>query len=296
MDDFGVKYQHRADLDFLVTCLSNLYHCKVHPIAHKFLGFTIEHDRTSRTLISLSYPGCIDALLIRLRLNGVKGYTTPSIYTPPLYGSSAPQSPLLTPPLQPRPPRKKGLQIAIGYLMYYGGCVDSHLLTATCALACELAHATLDTLTRLDRLLGYASAHRNGHRLYHAPRDFFGRLVSIPASRALGRWFLPPPHPRSRYRIHPRPSGVFHRPYLLPFHSDSCRLLCSTGIRVRRFVCRRQNRSATSNVAFSATSAILSPQRSSYVIMSAPLAWHNAPWFRNCRKVSTCAFIGSRIG
>jgi hypothetical protein len=52
--------------------------------------------------------------------------------------------------------------------MYYGRCVDSRLLTATCALACELVHATLDTLTRLDRLLGYASAHRNGHRLYHA--------------------------------------------------------------------------------------------------------------------------------
>ncbi len=50
--------------------------------------------------------------------------------------------------------------------MYYGRCVDSRLLTATCALACELSHATLDTLIRLDRLLGFAPAHRNGHRLY----------------------------------------------------------------------------------------------------------------------------------
>jgi hypothetical protein len=52
--------------------------------------------------------------------------------------------------------------------MYYGRCVDSRLLTATCALACELSHATLDTLHRLDRLLGYASDRCNDHRLYHA--------------------------------------------------------------------------------------------------------------------------------
>jgi hypothetical protein len=167
VDDFGVKYQHRADFDFLVSCLSNLYHCKAHPIAHKFLGFTIAHDRTARTL-SLSYPGYIDALLTRLRPNGVKGCQTPSIYTPPRYGSSAPQSPTVDSSPPASDSQKKDLQIAIGYLMYYGRCVDCRLLTATCALACELSRATLDTLTRLDRLLGFASAHRNGHRLYHA--------------------------------------------------------------------------------------------------------------------------------
>jgi hypothetical protein len=166
VDNFGVKYQHRADFDFLVTCLSNLYHCKAHLIPHKFLGFTLAHDRTAR-ILSLSYPGYIVALLTRLRPNGVKGYQTPSIYTPPLYGSSA-QSPTVDSSPPASASQKKDLQIAIGYLMYYGRCVDSRLLTATCALACELANATLDTLHRLDRLLGYAPAHRNGHRLYYA--------------------------------------------------------------------------------------------------------------------------------
>ncbi len=88
VDDVGVKYQHCADFDFLVI----LYHCKAHPIAHKFLGFTIAHDRTARTL-SLFYPGYIDALLTRLRPNGVKSCQTLSIYTPPRYGSFAPHSP-----------------------------------------------------------------------------------------------------------------------------------------------------------------------------------------------------------
>jgi hypothetical protein len=176
VDDFGVKYQHRADFDFLVTCLSNLYHCKAHPIAHKFLDFTLAHDRTARTL-SLSYPGYTDALLTRLRPNGVKGYQTPSIYTPPLYGSSASQSPTVDSSPPASASQKKDRKIAIGYVMYYGRYVDSRLLTATCALACELANATFDTLHRLDRLLGYASAHRNGHRLYHAS-DMISEIFS----------------------------------------------------------------------------------------------------------------------
>jgi hypothetical protein len=58
--------------------------------------------------------------------------------------------------------------------------VESRLLTATCALACKLAHATLDTLHHLDldRLLGYASGHRNGHRLYHHASDMILEIFS----------------------------------------------------------------------------------------------------------------------
>ncbi len=101
VDDFGVKYQNRDDFDFLVSCLSRLYHVKSHSIASKFLGFALSHNRAERTL-SLSYPGYVDALLLRLRSLGVKPATTPAIYHPPLYGSSAPNRPPPTrPPLPP---------------------------------------------------------------------------------------------------------------------------------------------------------------------------------------------------
>ena len=88
-------------------CLSNIYHCKAHPIAYQFLGFALYHDRAARTL-DLSYPGYVDALLTRLRPSGVKAYGTPSVYTPPRYGSSTPQSPTVdTSPPPPQKPRKK---------------------------------------------------------------------------------------------------------------------------------------------------------------------------------------------
>jgi hypothetical protein len=102
VDDFGVKYQNHDDFDYLVQCLLTLYQVKAHPIAHTFLGFRLAHDRRLRTL-ALSYPGYVDSLMARLRPAGVKGCATPSIYTPPRFGSVDPSSP--PPTLNPPPPR-----------------------------------------------------------------------------------------------------------------------------------------------------------------------------------------------
>jgi hypothetical protein len=56
VDDFGIKYQNRDDFDYLVSSLSRLYQVKASPVATRFLGFTLDHDRAHRTL-TLSYPG-----------------------------------------------------------------------------------------------------------------------------------------------------------------------------------------------------------------------------------------------
>ena len=139
VDDFGVKYTNRSDFDFLVSCLSTLYHAKAHPIASKFLGFAVSHNRTARTF-TVSYPGYASHLLARLRPLGVPPCNSPSIYTPPVFGSRAPQSPT-GPDLSPSatPAQAKELQVAVGFLLYYGRCVDGRVLPATCALASEQA-------------------------------------------------------------------------------------------------------------------------------------------------------------
>jgi hypothetical protein len=93
----------------------------------------------------------------------------PSTFPPPT--DPGPPSPLLdlTPlPQPPLPKQHKELQVAIGYLLYYGRNVDSCILPATCALACEQASPTLSTMSRLDRLLGYVSSHPNARKMYRA--------------------------------------------------------------------------------------------------------------------------------
>ncbi len=123
------------------------------------LGFTLKHDRQLRTF-ALSYPGYADALLTRLRPDGVKSCSTPSDYTPPRFGSTAPQVPTTDTEPPASAAQRKDLEVAIGYLLYYGRLVDSRILPATCALASEQSIATLGTVKRLNRLLGFVSSHR----------------------------------------------------------------------------------------------------------------------------------------
>ncbi len=66
------------------------------------------------------------------------------------------------------PCQAKELQIAIGYLLYYGRAVNARVLPATYALASEQASPTAATIARLDRLLGYTAAHPNGRKIYRA--------------------------------------------------------------------------------------------------------------------------------
>jgi hypothetical protein len=119
VDDFGVKCTNRHDFDYLVSCLASLYHVKAHPQATRFLGFTINHDRQARTL-SLAYPGYIDALLARLRPDGIRPCSTPPIYVPPRYGLTTPQSATIDQEPPASAAKCKELQIAVGYLLYYG--------------------------------------------------------------------------------------------------------------------------------------------------------------------------------
>ena len=106
VDDFGIKYHSRDDFDYLVQCLSTLYHVKAHPLATSFLGLRVDHDRDLRTL-SLSYPGYVDSLLARLRPQGIRSTSTPSVYTPPVLVPPFPNPPRSTPSLPPPPPNVK---------------------------------------------------------------------------------------------------------------------------------------------------------------------------------------------
>ncbi len=67
--------------------------------------------------------------------------------------------------------------MAVGFLLYYGRCVDGRILPATCALASEQASPTLSTMARLQRLLGYVAAHPDGRKIFRAS-DMLLRVLS----------------------------------------------------------------------------------------------------------------------
>ncbi len=67
--------------------------------------------------------------------------------------------------------------MAVGFLLYYGRCVDGRILPTTSALAFEQASPTLSTLARLQRLLGFVAAHLDGRKIFRAS-DMLLRVLS----------------------------------------------------------------------------------------------------------------------
>ncbi len=288
--DFGIKYRNRDDYEHLISCLSRLYHVKSHPIASKFLGFAISHDRSQRTL-SLSYPGYVDALLHRLRPQGVKPAASPAVYHPPVYGSSAPQHATTDSSSPATTAQKKELEIAIGYLSYYGRCVDGRVLTATCALASAQTSATLATMADLDRLLGFVSAHPNGMKIFRPSTMTLDVLtdasyLSRPNAGSVAGSF----HHLARCND----STFFNAPS--PF-TPRVSPWCALPFRKRSMGARLPlQRSRTSSAKFSRTSATLSLSRRFIAIMKSPCALPAGPSSPRCRSRATCASTGFRTG
>ncbi len=72
----------------------------------------------------------------------------------------------------------------VGFLLYYGRCVDGRILPATCALASEQAYPTLFTMARLQRLLGYVAAHPDGRKFSERRICCYASYQTPPSSPA----------------------------------------------------------------------------------------------------------------
>ena len=166
VDDFGIKYDSPSDLDHLISCLSQKYELKVHRTGnlYKYLGYTIDYDRTARTL-ELSMPDYIPAMLERLRPNCSRTAPSPAIYTPPSYGQKSPQLTPTDASPDASPAQKKIIERVVGSLLFYARAVDASFLTAVGALSAHQSSPTLTHVAAADRLLSYACSHPHHTRM-----------------------------------------------------------------------------------------------------------------------------------
>ena len=81
VDDFGVKYHDEQDVHHLISCLEQLYELRVDWEGTKFVGFTIAHDRTNKTL-TLSMPDYITNALRRFNIDPNAAADTPYEHEP----------------------------------------------------------------------------------------------------------------------------------------------------------------------------------------------------------------------
>jgi hypothetical protein len=113
-------------------------------------------------------PGYIARLLKRVRPDGIKGATTPSIYSAPNYKSRSAQTATVDVSPLASPSQQHELQVVVGTLLYYARTVDPSILTAVHELGSVQAKPTLNDLRKMERLLQYVSTHQTYGIRFHA--------------------------------------------------------------------------------------------------------------------------------
>ena len=165
VDDFGIKYHNRDDVEHLLGALRELFEITVDWNGSKYLGITLRFDSSART-VSLSMPDYIRKALLRFAPHLTHGAASPMIYVPPMYG----------PPLTPTPSSARALspqeillvQQIVGVFLYYARCVDPTFLTAVNAISSEMKNPTTALLDACNRLLSYAASYPNNELVYTA--------------------------------------------------------------------------------------------------------------------------------
>jgi hypothetical protein len=163
VDDFGIKYTQDADADHLLKVLRELYIMTEDRAAkQKYVGITIEHDRTHNT-IHLTMPGYIDKAIQRFGRAKHPGAKSPITYTPPQRGKAQ--------QMVPDPPAgahefvdqttKTYVQEVTGVLLFYSRAVDPTMLIAVNKISSDQSKPTKATLDAVDRLLSYAERYPN---------------------------------------------------------------------------------------------------------------------------------------
>ena len=158
MDDFGVKYTDKADAEYLIATLKELYELTINWSGDKYLGFTIKHDKSMRQL-SISMPSYIGTALKRFGHLITHGAASPAVYTPPHYGSTKPQPATVDDSEPLSPADAKVLQEIVGVFLYYARAVDVSMLPAVTAVASEQAKPTQAVFAAAKRLLSYAASY-----------------------------------------------------------------------------------------------------------------------------------------
>jgi hypothetical protein len=116
VDDFAVVWTNQQSIDHFISTLTELYQIKVNWLGTKYLGMYIDINRSKR-YVTLTMPGYIDKLIAKVYPEGIKGASTPAIYSPPNYANPGAHKATvdLSPPATDD--EKKLLQTVVGTLL-----------------------------------------------------------------------------------------------------------------------------------------------------------------------------------
>lgn len=205
VDDFGVKYFHKTELNHLINSLLTNYKISTDYSGKHYCGLTFDWNY-SEGYVDVSMPGYVEKALKKFQHpQPIAPQYSPHQWAKPVFGSRIQFAPLpdSSPPLNKK--GKKFVQSVVGSFLYYGRTIDSTVLVALNDIAAHQASPTKYIQTKCERLLDYVATYRNvqlcfttSDMILHVDSDVAYLVQDGARSRIAGHYILslvPPPAP-----------------------------------------------------------------------------------------------------
>ena len=170
VDDFGVKYYSKEDVQHLHDTIAKEYTCKIDWTGKNFLGYTLNWNY-DKGYVDISIPDYIRNALKRL---GYNVSVTPQ-YSPHehigvnwtnkgdrQYAQQPDTSPFLS------KVETKYVQQVVGVFLYYARALDSTMLPALNQIGAQQAQPTQLVMQKVQRLMDYANTYKDAYVRFYA--------------------------------------------------------------------------------------------------------------------------------
>ena len=169
VDDFGVKYCNKEDVQHLIDAISTQYTCTVDWTGRNFLGLTLDWNYT-KGYIDISMPDYVDNALTRLQYTqNVYPQYSPHKHEVVKFSKQPGRQYAMQEDISPMllPGKIKYVQSIIGTFLYYARAIDGTMLPALAQIAQQQAQPTEKTLEKCQQLMDYANTYRKASIRYY---------------------------------------------------------------------------------------------------------------------------------
>jgi hypothetical protein len=168
VNDFGIKYSSTEDAEHLIDAIQTGYKTTIDWSGNLYCGITLNWNY-ERGYVDLSMPGYVDNALIKFRhLMPTRLQHSPSHYTAPVYGSTAPQYKTSDTSAALDKDGTTFIQQVAGTFLFYARAVDPTMRHALSSLAQQQAAPTNKTKLEALHLLDYAASHPDATIRYYS--------------------------------------------------------------------------------------------------------------------------------
>ncbi|CAJ1934140.1 unnamed protein product [Cylindrotheca closterium] len=167
VDDFGVRYTAKSNIERLITVLQGKYKTSVDWTGSRYIGMQIDWDYENGT-VDISMPGYVERALQRFTHPApTRHESSPHAWIAPVYGSrqqfaTTDDSPFLDVKDQTT------ISEVVGTFLYYGRAIDLSMLPALGTIAAQQAQPTVNTMKAVTQFLNYAASNPDAKVRFYA--------------------------------------------------------------------------------------------------------------------------------